>query len=173
MFRCDIVKDDSGAYASFTEQGSSAFQVTAAEVMDVIAILPDCDGQTADAESACAEVILEDAPVENSQSLVLRTRRGPRCTLAGKPSGADTDARCRPPFAVQTFAAAAPVWVCPWRRAQEDQTRHGGNHGHAKDSCPAQDEADASHTEAWMRSTTRNASTRDSSPQCLAHAGLE
>ena len=32
----DIVKDDSGAYAVFTEQGSSASQMTAAEVMDVI-----------------------------------------------------------------------------------------------------------------------------------------
>ena len=30
---------------SFTEQGSSASQVTAAKVMDVIARPPDCDGQ--------------------------------------------------------------------------------------------------------------------------------
>ena len=42
-------------------------------------------------------------------SQVLRTRRGPRCTIAAKPCGAETDARCRPPFAVQTFAAAAPA----------------------------------------------------------------
>ena len=32
----DIVKDDSGSYAVFTEQGSSASQMTAAKVMDVI-----------------------------------------------------------------------------------------------------------------------------------------
>ena len=29
------VKDDSGSYAVFTEQGSSASQVTAAKVMDI------------------------------------------------------------------------------------------------------------------------------------------
>ena len=34
------------------EQGSSASQMTAAEVMDVIARFPDCDGQAADAVSA-------------------------------------------------------------------------------------------------------------------------
>ena len=37
MLRCDIVKDDSGAYAAFTEQGWSVFQMTAAKIMDVIA----------------------------------------------------------------------------------------------------------------------------------------
>ena len=35
LLRCDIVKDDSGAYAVFNEQGSSASQMTAAKVMDV------------------------------------------------------------------------------------------------------------------------------------------
>ena len=48
VLRGDIVKD---AYAVFTEQGSSASQMTAAKVMDVIARLPDCDGQGADAVS--------------------------------------------------------------------------------------------------------------------------
>ena len=33
-------------------QGSPASQMTAAEVMDVVARLPDCDGQAADAISA-------------------------------------------------------------------------------------------------------------------------
>ena len=37
MLRGDIVKVDSGARAVFTEQGSSASQMTAAKVMDVIA----------------------------------------------------------------------------------------------------------------------------------------
>ena len=41
----DIVKDDSGACAVFTEKGSSASQMTAAKVMDAIARLPNCDGQ--------------------------------------------------------------------------------------------------------------------------------
>ena len=52
VLRGDIVKDDSGAYAVFTEQGSSASRMTAAKVMDVIARLPDCDGQAADARSS-------------------------------------------------------------------------------------------------------------------------
>ena len=62
MLRGDIVKDDSGSYAVFTGQGSSASQMTAAKVMDVTARLPDCDGQAADAVSACTQVKLEDAP---------------------------------------------------------------------------------------------------------------
>ena len=52
VFRGDIVKDDSGSYAVFTEQGSSASQMTAAEVMDIISRLPGCAGQAADAVSA-------------------------------------------------------------------------------------------------------------------------
>ena len=56
VLRGDIVKDDSGAHAVFTEQGSSASQKTAAKVMDVIARLPDCDGQAADAVSAYIQV---------------------------------------------------------------------------------------------------------------------
>ena len=62
MLGRDIVKDDSGAHAVFTEQGSSASQMTAAKIMDVIARLPDCDGQAADAVSAYTQVELEDAP---------------------------------------------------------------------------------------------------------------
>ena len=52
VFRGDIVKDDSGSYAVFIEQGSSASQMTAAKVMDAISGLPGCDGQAADAVSA-------------------------------------------------------------------------------------------------------------------------
>ena len=62
MLRGDIVKDDSGAYAVFTEQGSSTSQMTATKVMYVIARLPDCDGQAVDAVSAYTQVELEDAP---------------------------------------------------------------------------------------------------------------
>ena len=36
--------------------------MTAAKVMDVIARLPDCDGQAADAASVCGPVKMEDAP---------------------------------------------------------------------------------------------------------------
>ena len=52
VLRGDVVKDDSGSYAVFTEQGSSASQMTAAKVMDGIFRLPGCDGQAADAVSA-------------------------------------------------------------------------------------------------------------------------
>ena len=56
------LKDDSGAHAVFTEQGSSASQITATKVLDVIARLPDCDGQAAAAISAYTQVKLEDSP---------------------------------------------------------------------------------------------------------------
>ena len=55
------MKDDSGSYAVFTEQGSSASQMTAAKVMDIISRLPGCDGQAADAVSAYTQVKMEDA----------------------------------------------------------------------------------------------------------------
>ena len=60
--RGDIVKDNSGSYAVFTEQGSSASQMTAAKIMDIISRLPGCDGQAADAVSAYTQVKMEDAP---------------------------------------------------------------------------------------------------------------
>ena len=62
VLRGDIVKDDSGSYAVFTEQGSSASQMTAAKVMDIISRLPGCAGQAADAVSAYTQVEMEDAP---------------------------------------------------------------------------------------------------------------
>ena len=61
MLRGDIVKDGSGAYAVFTEQGSSASQMTAAKVMDMKSRLPGCSGQAADAVSAYTQVKMEDA----------------------------------------------------------------------------------------------------------------
>ena len=47
VLRGDIVKDDSGSYAVFTEQGSSASQMTAAKIMEIISRLPGCAGQAA------------------------------------------------------------------------------------------------------------------------------
>ena len=63
VLRGDIVKDDSESHAVFifTEQGSSASQVTAAKIMDIISRLPGCDGQAADAVSAYTQVKMEDA----------------------------------------------------------------------------------------------------------------
>ena len=61
VFRGDTVKENSGTYAVFTEQGSSASQMTAAKIMDIISRLPGCDGQAADAVSAETQVKMEDA----------------------------------------------------------------------------------------------------------------
>ena len=58
----DTVKDDSGAYEVFTEQGSSASQMTAEKVMNVTARFPDFDGHAADAVSACTQAKLKNAP---------------------------------------------------------------------------------------------------------------
>ena len=64
VLRGDIEKDDSGSYAVFTEQGSSASQMTAAKIMDIISRLLGCDGQAAGAVSAytqkngrCSQII--------------------------------------------------------------------------------------------------------------------
>ena len=62
VLRGDIEKDDSGSYAVFAEQGSSASQMTAAKVMDIISRLPGCAGQADDAVSAETQVKMEDAP---------------------------------------------------------------------------------------------------------------
>ena len=62
VLRDDIVQDDSSSYAVFTEQGSSASQMTATKIMDLIAKLPDCEGQAPDAVSAFSQVQMEDTP---------------------------------------------------------------------------------------------------------------
>ena len=46
VLRGDIVKNDSGSYAVFTEQGSSTSQMTTAQVMDIIPRLSWCSGQS-------------------------------------------------------------------------------------------------------------------------------
>ena len=61
VLRGDILNDDSGSYAVYTEQGCSESQMTAAKIMDIISRLPGCDGQAADAVSAETQVKMEDA----------------------------------------------------------------------------------------------------------------
>ena len=61
VLRGDIVKDDSGSHAVFTEQGSSASQMTAAKVMDIISRLPGCDGQAAGQGSGVPKAWLQQA----------------------------------------------------------------------------------------------------------------
>ena len=60
VLRGDIVKDDPGSYAVFTEQGSSASQMAAAKVKDIIPRPSGCAGQAADAVSAETQVKMED-----------------------------------------------------------------------------------------------------------------
>ena len=62
VLRGDIVKDNSGSHAVFTEQGPSASQMTAAKVMDIISRLPGCVGQAADAVSAFSQVKMKMLP---------------------------------------------------------------------------------------------------------------
>ena len=71
VLRGDIVKDDSGSYAVFPEQGSSASQMTAAKVMDIFSRLPGCSGQ---AVSACSQVKMEDASTLLKKSKVRMSR---------------------------------------------------------------------------------------------------
>ena len=59
VLRVNIVEDDPCSYAVYTEQGSSASQMTAAKVMYVIARPLECAGQ---AVSAYSQVQMEDAP---------------------------------------------------------------------------------------------------------------
>ena len=49
VFRGDVVKDDSGSYAVFTEQGSPASQMTAAKVMDFFQVFQDFQVKPEDA----------------------------------------------------------------------------------------------------------------------------
>ena len=79
VLRGDMVKDDSGSYAAFTEHGSSASQMTAAKVMDIISRLPGCSGQASDAASACTQNgrctdFIEDSKVRMSRYLDTSTK---------------------------------------------------------------------------------------------------
>ena len=75
VLRGDIVKDISVSYAVFTEQGSSASQMTEAKIMDNISRLPGCDGQAAEAVSAYTQVKMEAAHkiVQNSKNRSVQT----------------------------------------------------------------------------------------------------
>jgi hypothetical protein len=62
VFRGDIVKDENGQYAVFTEQGASASNMAAAKFMDAIARMPGNDGEDSDAVGAYTQVRLSEAP---------------------------------------------------------------------------------------------------------------
>ena len=109
VLRGDIVKDDSGSYAVFTEQGSSASQMTAAKVMDIISTLPRCAGQAADAVSAYTQVKMEDAHknIENSQIGVSRHLDSSTTTQNGLNHG--------PVWKTQSFLLSEICTVILWQ----------------------------------------------------------
>ena len=61
------MKDDSGSHAVFTEQGSTASQMTAAKVMDIISRLLGCAGQAAGQSGRCSN-ITEKFQIRNVQT---------------------------------------------------------------------------------------------------------
>ena len=74
VLRGDIVKDDSGSYAAFTEQGSSASQMTAAKVMDIISRPPGytrrrCSIRLHPGQNGRCTVVLKDSKVRMSRYL--------------------------------------------------------------------------------------------------------
>ena len=60
--RGDVVKDDSGSCAVFTEQGSSASQMAPRKFWALLARLPGWPGQASDAISAYARIKMKNAP---------------------------------------------------------------------------------------------------------------
>ena len=58
----DQVKDETGFYAVFSEQGSSASRLEAAKFLDAIAHFEGCDGEDSDAIGAYTQVVLDDMP---------------------------------------------------------------------------------------------------------------
>ena len=61
VFRCDIVKDETGQFPVFTEQGASASHMAAAKFMDAIARMPGNHGEDSDAIGAYTQVALKEA----------------------------------------------------------------------------------------------------------------
>jgi len=61
VFRGDIVKDENGQFAVFTEQGASASHMAAAKFMDAISRLPGNGGEDSDAVGAYTQVYFKDA----------------------------------------------------------------------------------------------------------------
>ena len=60
VLRGDNVKDEEGFYAVFSEQGTSASQLSAAKFLDAIARCPGCKGEDSDAVGAYTQVVLKD-----------------------------------------------------------------------------------------------------------------
>ncbi len=60
VFRGDIVKDEDGWYAVFSEQGTSSSHTPATKLMDALARCPDNDGEDSDAVAAYTQVKIDE-----------------------------------------------------------------------------------------------------------------
>ena len=74
VFRGDKVKDESGFYAVFTEQGTSASHMAGGKFLDGLARMPGMEGQISDAVSAYTQVPL---PEDLETYITLPPRRRP------------------------------------------------------------------------------------------------
>ena len=63
VFRGDIVKDENGYLAVFSEQGTSASHLSAAKMLDALARCDGMDGEDADACSAYTQTSLGKDPL--------------------------------------------------------------------------------------------------------------
>ena len=97
------MKDDSGSFAVFTEQGSSASQMTAANVMDIFSRLPGCAGLAADAviclhstQNGRCSKIAENSKIGMSRHLDTSTT--------------DTCLNHGPVWKIQSFLCMEPDW---------------------------------------------------------------
>ena len=123
VLRGDIVKDNSGSYAVFTEQESSASQMTAAKIMDIISRLPGCDAQAADAVSAytqskngrCSQII------ENSKIGVSRHLNSSTTTQMAK----IMVQYGRPSRSTQRNLCGHPLAGLLWERLEKILLQHG------------------------------------------------
>ena len=60
VFRGDTVRDETGAFAVFSEQSASASHLAACKMLDAIARFPGCSGEDSDADSAYTQVPWEE-----------------------------------------------------------------------------------------------------------------
>ena len=112
VLRGDIVKDDSGSYAVFTEQRSSASQMTAAKIMDIISRLPGCAGQAADAVSAKTSYkMLDDPKLLKIPNRNVQTFGFVHHDTSGQNHG--------PVWKTQSFLLSEIYMVIPWQDCYE------------------------------------------------------
>ena len=119
VLRGDIVKGHSGSYAVFTEQGSSASQMTAAKIMDIISRLPGCDGQDPSKNGRCSQII------ENSKIGVSRHLDSSTTTCRG-------NRPCTSYSRTNNYVQMATTLRTTLRAQCDEQQEHRRAHGRAQ-----------------------------------------